>query len=248
MCGRFNVTADPLAQLLMALVGVTYPGPDRHNIAPTQTVPVLRQSASGEPELVPMRWWLTPFWTNEKSSKFSMFNAKSETAAKSPAFREPYRQRRCVVPISGFYEWAKGRLEGEPVKLPYFIRPQQDDGLLLAGLWDRWRDPEADPEAPPLESFTILTTAVNPALAFVHHRQPVMLSMDDARQWLDMAIPTPALEHLYDGLIPLALEAVPVSTYVNNARNDGERCVTPIGDALLIGAQPTGIVNEKAPH
>lgn len=241
MCGRLNVTADPLARLLMELVGVSYPDSDRFNIAPTESVRVLRQSAAGEPELVSMRWWLTPFWTKEKSTKYSMFNAKSETASKSPAFREPYRQRRCVVPVSGFYEWAKGRLEGEPAKLPYFIRPEQADGLLLAGLWDRWRDPAAEPEAPPLESFTILTTAVNPALAFVHHRQPVMLSMEHARQWLDVSIPTQELEHLYDGLIPLALEAVPVSTYVNNARNDGNRCVTPIGDALLVGAQPAGI-------
>ncbi len=221
----------------MALVGIDYPGPDRFNIAPTETVPVLRQSSAGEPELVPMRWWLTPFWAKEKSSKYSMFNAKSETAAKSPAFREPYRQRRCVVPISGFYEWAKGKLEGQPVKLPYFIHPEDGSGLLLAGLWDRWRDPNADKDAAPLESFTILTTAANAALEFVHTRQPVMLSTEDARRWLDVSIPTEALEDLYDSLIPMALEAVPVSTFVNNARNAGERCVTPIGDALLIGAQ-----------
>lgn len=243
MCGRLNVTADPLARLLMELVGVTFPAGDRFNIAPTESVRVVRQSAAGEPELVAMRWWLTPFWAKEKSNKYSMFNAKSETAAKSPAFREPYRQRRCVVPVSGFYEWAKGKLEGAPAKLPYFIRPEQGDGLLLAGLWDRWRDPAAGPDSEPLESFTILTTAVNPALAFVHHRQPVLLSMHHARQWLDMSIPTQELEHLYDGLIPLALEAVPVSTYVNNARNDGDRCVTPIGAALLVGAQPAGTAN-----
>lgn len=236
MCGRFNITADPLAQLLMLLLDISYPGPDRMNVAPTETVPVLRQTDDGEAELVPMRWWLTPFWAKEASTRYSMFNAKSETAAKSPAFREPYRKRRCVVPVSGFYEWAKGRLDGEAVKLPYFIRPQDDPGLLLAGLWDRWRDPQADADAPLLESFTILTTAANPALEFVHHRQPVMLSVDDARRWLDMAVPTEALEDLYDSLIPLRLEAVPVSTHVNNARNDGERCVTPVGDALLIGA------------
>lgn len=243
MCGRFNVTADPLAKLLAALLGVTYPGSDRFNIAPTQSVPVLREGLDGSPELVSMRWWLTPFWAKELSTKYSMFNAKSETAAKSPAFREPYRKRRCVVPVSGFYEWAKGKLEGEPVKLPYLIRPQaagDQAALLLAGLWDRWHDPRSDADANPLESFTILTTAANPSLAFVHHRQPVMLSVDDARRWLDMTIPTPELEHLYDGLIPLALEVVPVSTHVNNARNDDERCVTPIGDALLIGAEPAG--------
>ncbi len=241
MCGRFNVTADPLSALLMHLLDISYPGGDRFNIAPTETVPVLRQGEQGGAELVPMRWWLTPFWAKKSSTRYSMFNAKSESAARSPAFREPYRKRRCVVPISGFYEWAKGRLDGEPVKLPYLIRPAEaaaegGAALLLAGLWDRWRDPEAADDAPLLESFTILTTAANPALEFVHHRQPVMLSMADARRWLDMGTPTQELEDLYDSLLPMTLEAVPVSTFVNNARNDGERCVTPVGDALLIGA------------
>ncbi|MEM1432990.1 MAG: SOS response-associated peptidase [Pseudomonadota bacterium] len=232
MCGRFNITADPLTQLLMQLVGLEHPGPDRFNVAPTTMVPVLRQSADGGYELVPMKWWLTPFWSKTANTKYSTFNAKVETAAKSPSFREPYRQRRCVVPISGFYEWAKGQLEGKPAKLPYLLRPQNEDGLLLAGLWDSWRDAASDEV---LESFTILTTAANPALEFVHKRQPVMLSVDDARRWLDPAIATVEFEDRFASLLPMALEAVPVSTYVNNARNDDPRCATPIGDTVLVG-------------
>ena len=134
MCGRFNVTSDPLSQLLMELVGLPHPGPQDHNLAPTQSCAVLRMDEAGEPELAEMRWWLTPYWSKAPSTKYSMFNAKSETAAKSPAFREPYRKRRCVVPISGFYEWAKQEVEGKVNKVPYYIRPNVQDGLLLAGL------------------------------------------------------------------------------------------------------------------
>ncbi len=129
MCGRFNVTADPLTVLLMELVGMTHPGPDNFNTAPTETVTVLRLDAGGEPELVPMRWWLTPYWAKEMSTKYSMFNAKSETAHKSPAFREPFQKRHCVVPVCGFYEWT--RLNNQ--KLPYFITPTEFPGMLLAG-------------------------------------------------------------------------------------------------------------------
>ncbi len=229
MCGRFNITSDPLTQLLMDLVGLPYTGQDNFNLAPTERVPVLRLDPEGQPQLVPMRWWLTPFWAKELTTKYSMFNAKSETAAKSPAFKSPYQKRRCVVPISGFYEWSRKNSQ----KLPYLLQPHEGSGLLLAGLWDSWHNPEADEE---LLSFTILTTAAHDNMAFVHNRQPVMLSMQDARAWLDMSVPTAALEHLFASVIPVAIDAVPVSTYVNNARHKDHRCVEPIGAAVPIPA------------
>jgi putative SOS response-associated peptidase YedK len=227
MCGRFNVTSDPLSQLLMDLVGLTHSGADNLNLAPTETVQVLRLSSEGEPQLVPMRWWLTPFWAKELSTKYSMFNAKSETAHKSAAFRSPYQKRRCVVPVTGFYEWCRQN----NTKLPYFITPHDADGMLLAGLWDSWRNIEADEE---LLSFTILTTAANEALEFVHHRQPVMLSMDEAKMWLDTNLPTQELEYLFASRLPVSLDVIPVSTFVNNARNKDERCVQAIGEAVSI--------------
>ena len=229
MCGRFNITSDPLAKFLMELVGVSYPGQDNFNLAPTETVHVLRLDAQGQPEMVPMRWWLTPFWAKELSTKYSMFNAKSETAAKSPAFKTPYAKRRCVVPVSGFYEWCRQNNQ----KLPYLIKPQHDAGLLLAGLWDSWRQPESDEE---LLSFTILTTDANSDLAFVHHRQPVILDQLEARQWLDMRTPTSDLEYLFNSRLPVPLEVVPVSTHVNNARHKDARCAQPIGTTIPVGA------------
>ncbi len=227
MCGRFNITADPLARLIMDLVGLEYIGQTNLNLAPTETVHVIRIDADGQPELVPMRWWLTPFWAKELSAKYSMFNAKAETAHKSAAFKEPYQKRRCVVPISGFYEWCRENNQ----KVPYFIVPQDQDGLLLAGLWDRWYNKEADEE---LLSFTILTTAANDALKFVHRRQPVMLSMEEATRWLDASLSTGELEHLFTSRLPVGLEAIPVSTHVNNARNKDERCVQPIGNPIAV--------------
>ena len=231
MCGRFNVTSDPLNLLLMELAGFGHPGPDNYNAAPTETIMVLRLNPEGEPELVPMRWWLTPYWSKGPSTKYSMFNAKSETAHSSPAFREPFKKRRCVVPVSGFYEWT--RQHGQ--KLPYYIRPHEEPGLLLAGLWDRWRNHASTTEgeaAEVIESFTILTVPANPAMEFVHKRQPLMLSVEDARRWMDLE--TTTLDELISSDLPVEIEAVPVSTYVNNARNKDLRCIDPIGSAVSI--------------
>ncbi len=242
MCGRFNVTSDPLSQLLMELVGLAHPGPDNLNLAPTETVQVLRLGPDGEPQLVPMRWWLTPFWAKELSTKYSMFNAKSETASKSAAFKEPYQKRRCVVPITGFYEWC--RENGQ--KVPYFIVPEGQDGLLLAGLWDRWRVRDSSGATQEeLLSFTILTTAANDGMKFVHHRQPVMLSNDEALAWLDVDQPTADLEYLFTSRLPHALEAIPVSTHVNNARNKDDRCVQAMSQGVHIpSTEPTVSINE----
>lgn len=227
MCGRLNVTSAPISQLLMSLVGLEYPGADNLNLAPTETVQVLRAGSNGEPQLVPMRWWLTPSWAKEVSTRYSMFNAKSETASKSPAFKGPYQKRRCVVPVRGFYEWCRenGR------KMPYFIRPEQESGLLLAGLWDQWVNTETD-EA--LLSFTILTAAANDQMEFVHHRQPVMLSQDEALAWLDVKRPTKELEYLFASRLPIDLEAVPISSEINSARNKEESILRSTGRSVVI--------------
>ncbi|MCZ6710406.1 MAG: SOS response-associated peptidase [Gammaproteobacteria bacterium] len=222
MCGRFNVSASPLSDLLIELVGMAHPGPDNYNTAPTETVTVLRIGENERPELVPMRWWLTPYWAKEMSAKYAMFNARSETVEKSPAFREPYKKRRCVVPVSGFYEWARSGSQ----KLPYYLTAHELPGLLLAGVWDRWHNPQSGEL---LESFAVLTCPASERLKFVHKRQPVMLSIADAHRWLDPAVQAPALEALFDSCLPVAMDAIPVSSYVNNARNKTARCLDPIG-------------------
>jgi len=202
-----------------------HPGPDNPNAAPTEEIVVLRLNRDGAPELKPMRWWLTPYWTKAPSSRYSMFNAKSETAHKSPAFREPLRRRRCLVPVCGFYEWVRQ----DNRKLPYYITPHADPGLLLAGLWDRWHDPESGTD---LESFAILTAPAAPGMEFIHTRQPVMIASGDAARWLE---PEGAdFAELLGSEMPVALDAVPVSTWVNNARHKDARCLEPVGAAVPI--------------
>jgi putative SOS response-associated peptidase YedK len=225
MCGRFNVSSDPLTILLMELVGMAHPGPDNHNAAPTENIVVLRLGEDAQPELVTMRWWLTPFWSKEVSTRYSMFNAKAETAAKSPAFREPFRKRRCVVPVSGFYEWVREN----NTKLPYYITPHDAPGMLLAGLWDRWNNPQGGDV---LESFTILTTAAAPGMEFVHKRQPVILDMADAHRWMDPG--NEEFSALISNTMPYELDAIPVSTYVNNARHKDDRCLEPLAAPIHI--------------
>jgi len=226
MCGRVNVSSGPLTLLFMDMVGQPYPDADRYNVAPTQTLPILRSTEAVAMESTPMRWWLTPFWSKEVSTRYSMFNAKAETLDTSRAFKEPFARRRCIVPVTGFYEWVK---EGER-KLPYYIRPHADDGLLLAGIWDRWRDGEET-----VESFAVVTTAVHERLAFVHRRQPVMLTRAEGRRWVNNAEDPAHLRlDLLGSRLPVALTVIPVSTYVNNARNGGARCIEPIGRAIEI--------------
>ncbi len=145
-------------------------------MAPTEPVVVLRPTALGALEAATMRWWLTPYWSKELSTRYSMFNAKAETIDTSASFKEPFARRRCAVPVAGYYEWSK---DGER-KLPYYIRPRDDDGMLLAGIWDRWRNGDEV-----VESFAVVTTAVHDRLAFVHRRQPVMLSRAEGRRWMD---------------------------------------------------------------
>jgi putative SOS response-associated peptidase YedK len=236
MCGRFNVESDPLSKLLLELVRLRHPGPDNYNAAPTETIVVLRCDDNGEAELVPMRWWLTPYWAKEPGARYAMFNAKAETVDKAPAFREPFKKRRCVVPVSGFYEWARTSAptsDGKS-KLPYYIRPHDTPGLLLAGVWDRWRNRRSGEV---LESFAILTTDTGAGLGFVHDRQPVMLSLADARRWLDPHASRDQLTTLLGPTIPVALDAVPVSSYVNNARNKEVRCIEPIGEPVAVAAE-----------
>ena len=225
MCGRLNVVSDPLSQFLMDVLGVQYDGEDNYNLAPMSRVPILVQREQTGIEVQPMQWWLIPYWADTSSTKYSMFNARSETAARSPAFKEPYNKRRCLIPVSAYFEWTniKGR------KVPSMIRPKLDKGLFLAGLWDRW---EKGSEL--IESFTVLTTEACEGLAQVHKRQPVMLNSEEALKWIDLEIPTQELESLMRPRLPVELELIPVSTYVNNSTNQGQECMESIGASKVL--------------
>jgi putative SOS response-associated peptidase YedK len=184
MCGRYALTtpADVLAKLLEATAGALVVAgaerwPARYNLAPTQLAPVVRRGPEeDERRLDVMRWGLVPSWADDPKIGSRMINARSETVATRPAFREAFVRRRCLVPADGFFEWQK---VGD-AKQPYFIHAADESPLVFAGLWERWRREEET-----VESFTILTTEANASMRSLHDRMPAILSPAAWPAWLD---------------------------------------------------------------
>lgn len=248
MCGRFSVDDQDqgLDDVYQSLVGCPFPGVANLNTAPTETAWIVRvdSSAGGSLTALEAKWSLTPYWSETATPKYATFNARAETLATSRTFREPFRRRRCVVPVSAYYEWRKqaqpglfddnGRGAGSLKERaqPYFVRPRQG-ALLLAGVWDRWRRGGAA-----VDSFAVVTTVASDQLAFLHHRQPLSLAPQDARVWLRAERDSTELARLLAPRLPVALLATPVSRYVGNARNKGRRCSVPVGAPTVIAADP----------
>jgi putative SOS response-associated peptidase YedK len=222
MCGRFTLTST--AEILASLFHLReVPDlPQRFNIAPTQSVAVVRPSAeTGSRELVMLRWGLIPSWAADPAIGNSLINARSETVATKPSFRSAFRQRRCLVVADGFYEWQK-RPGGK--KQPYYFRLGDGRPFAFAGLWERWQKGEE-----PVESCTLLTTTANATVRPVHERMPVILQPAAYDQWLDSR--GQKAEEVLPLLQPYAgadLTAYPVGTQVNNARHNGPDCVAPL--------------------
>lgn len=216
MCGRYALHAGP--EELQAHLGLSSV-PDfapRYNLAPSQQVPAVKVR-DGVRELVPMRWGLVPHWANDPRIGYRMVNARSETLADKPAFRNAFRQRRCLIPASGYYEWSAQ----VGAKRPYFIHLIDTAILVFAGLWEHWQG-----DGLGIDSCTIITTEANGVLRAIHERMPVILAPGQYRQWLNPA------EHdagvLQDMLHPFPgqdTRAYPVSTRVNNPRYDDIACM-----------------------
>jgi len=217
VCGRYSLSTprDVLTDLFE--LEEAAPIEVRYNIAPTQEAAVVR-SRDGRRRLEALRWGLVPSWADDPSIGGRLINARSETAAERPSFAESFRERRCLVPADGFYEW-----EGGPgrARQPYWIRRVDGAPFAMAGLWDRWAS-----GASVLESFSILTTEANERLADLHDRMPVLLPPDVWERWLaaDPAAPE-ELVPLLGPCPPGDLELVPVSDYVNRVGNEGRRCI-----------------------
>lgn len=228
MCGRYTLTqpeeiVDELGEMVDDLE-VLEPLESRYNIAPTQSVPIVRPRLdTGVWAVARVRWGLVPFWAKDRSIGNRMINARSETAASKPAFRDSFAKRRCLVLADGFFEWQKTAAG----KQPFHIRRPSGRGLWLAGLWARWTKEEK-----PLDTFTILTTSANDTVRPVHDRMPVILDGDGARQWLKTGLePETVRQQLEPLLRPAAedlLKLVPVSRMVGSPANDVPDCVAPI--------------------
>jgi putative SOS response-associated peptidase YedK len=219
MCGRYRstVTTKEMADLfdLAELLAVE----PRYNIAPSQPVLTVRQDPeSGKRTAGLLTWGLVPHWSKDGTA---FINARSETAASKPAFRDSFRKRRCLIPANGFYEWQK---QGSK-KQPYFIGLKDGRPFAFAGLWERWQSAEG----PLLETCAILTTGANDLMRPIHERMPVILDRADFGAWLDPAGKSDQLQALLRPYPGSDLEAYPVSTFVNNARNEGPRCGERVG-------------------
>jgi putative SOS response-associated peptidase YedK len=203
--------AEPAPQLQLAL---------RYNIAPTQQVPVVR-AGNDTRQLTTMHWGLVPSWAKDPKIAYSTINARAETLATKPAFRTAFQKRRCLVVADGYYEWLKvGKL-----KQPYLYEIGDGRPFAFAGLWEQWWGPDHKNETP-LESCTIVTTAANELASHVHNRMPVVLHENDYGAWLDPANQIgDSLQYLFEPYPADEMTVRPVSTFVNNARNEGPECL-----------------------
>lgn len=233
MCGRYATTQTPAslndafgAELADSFVELE---PD-YNMAPTKLAPLViaRPSESGPPtrELLTAKWGLVPSWAKDPSIGNRMINARSETVADKPAFKKAFGKRRAIIPADGYYEWYASQDPQTKKKQPFYITPKDRSVLAMAGLYEFWRDEDAEEW---LITYTILTTTAADDLGHLHDRMPMMLEPDAFDAWLD---PTPhPTDELLGLLVPAApgrLDAWPVSTEVNNVRNNGPELLEPL--------------------
>jgi putative SOS response-associated peptidase YedK len=246
MCGRyassrrpedlaeeFEIDARAVAETL------TEPLPADYNVAPTKEVYAVvtrppREQQEPERQLRTLRWGLVPFWAKDPAIGNRMINARMETVHEKPAFRHAFAKRRCLLPADGYYEWypTKQRTKaGKPVKQPFFIHPADGSVLAMAGLYEIWRDPTREDDDPQRFRWTctVLTTSAEDELGHIHDRMPLLVERERYAAWLDPTLDDP--ERLRELLVPAApgrLEAHPVSTAVNNVRNNGPELTVPL--------------------
>lgn len=222
MCGRYTLTVemDELAERFgcPAVVPVSTP---RYNIAPTQMVPVV-VADSRRNRITMMKWGLIPFWAKEPGMGSKMINARLESVMEKPAFKYALKQRRCLVPADGYYEWQKTAHGKNPLRI---VLPDREL-FSFAGLWEKWDTPAGDA----VFSFTILTTTPAPSVAAIHHRMPLILPREQEDCWLRGLSARPQeLESYLTALNPVQeLIAYPVSRLVNSPACDDPQCIQPI--------------------
>ena len=237
MCGRFSQErpASELAEIFAAEPLADDIGP-RWNVAPTDEAFVVVQRDDRR-AITAYRWGLIPHWADSPKIASRTFNARAETLAVNPSFRDAFRRKRCLVPVDGFYEWH--RVEGR--RQPYAIARRDGRPLALAGLWAGWRDPAADRV---VRTFTIVTTGPNDQLGWLHDRMPVVVPENAWDRWLDPGLTDVAELHgLFEPSDAIELATWPVSALVNNVRNDGPdlfREVAPGAIGVAAVGRPVG--------
>ncbi|MEW5920813.1 MAG: SOS response-associated peptidase [Bacillota bacterium] len=217
MCGRFaQVLSRKILELLYRLENIAEMEP-RYNIAPSQHALVLRTSPQGgKRELSRLQWGLIPAWVREERSANKPINARVETVELKPSFLEAFRQRRALIPASGYYEWQK--MGGK--KQPYFIHSKDERPLSLAGIWEKW-----ERGGQTRETFAILTVAACGRMAELHNRMPLILPERAFDRWLAGDTGPAELQEMLRPFPEVELAAYPVSPLVNNPANDSPACL-----------------------
>jgi len=223
MCGRFTLTIDPV-ELQEAFYWVDFGNADlspRYNIAPGQGIPVVPND--GKNKLDFFTWGLVPHWAKDPKIGYRMINARSETLTEKPSFRNPYKQRRCIILADGFYEWQKQ--PDQKSKIPTYIRLKDGKPFALAGLWENWYSPDGSQ----ILSTTIITTKPNDLLENIHNRMPVILERDSYNTWLQPGeVNSEILNPLLKPYPSDLMESIPVSRFVNSPANDSPECIRPV--------------------
>jgi putative SOS response-associated peptidase YedK len=230
MCGRYTIIELQLLKAALGALSVTdfeewnelintYGRDGFYNVAPSQTMPIVRLDKEGKPVGATAKWGLIPSWVKGKP-KMQPSNAKSETAATNGMFRAAMAQRRCLVPADGFYEWK----EPKP-KQPYFVHLKDSKPFVFAGLWERWKPDEA---SEPIDTYTILTTEPNDLMKSIHNRMPVILEESAYERWLDNNNKAGDVADLLKPFDAEKMEAWPVSTRVNTPKNNDKSLVEPL--------------------
>lgn len=225
MCGRYQIVtnAQALYDAFQVEADLKSTALARYNVAPaTDQLVILNEG--GQRAARWHRWGLNPHWAKDKAIGYKTINARGESVAAKPAFRAAFRQRRCLVPATGFYEWKV--LAGG--KQPYLIGLKSGDLFAFGGLWESWTGPEGE-----LRSFTVITTAPNELMTRIHDRMPAIIPREQYARWLDPDLRDPAeIQTMIASYPAEALRAIPVSTKVSNARNQGPELIEPAGAPL----------------
>lgn len=198
------------------------------NVGPKAEIPIIRggraPNSDWRPEIGMARWWLIPRWSRTPDSPFATFNARSEDAHETKSFKASFRDRRCVVPASGFYEW---RVNPDQTKTPHYITRADNDPLFFAGLWDAWGDPSMDL----IESCTVLTTTPNAEMRPLHDRMPCVLEPEEIETWIGDGLAVDDARAMLRPAGDGTLVTHPVSKKVGSVRNDGPGLIRPVPDS-----------------
>jgi putative SOS response-associated peptidase YedK len=219
MCGRFALYSDPSTLAHRFSAGVLPDIRPRFNVAPTQNILIVREE-SDKRHFAWARWGLIPHWAKDVDIGYSTINARAETVADKPVFRDAFRRRRCLIPADGFYEWQAK--PGSKAKQPWFLVLRNRLPMALAGLWERWRSPEGEE----VESCSIIVTEANTLMQPIHDRMPVILAPGHWDAWLETSsYDARTLQNLLKPYPNEDMAAWKVSTKVNSPKNDFEECI-----------------------